>query len=298
MPQMLPGLAPLAEQYDAFIVDLWGTVHNGVAPLPGAVDCLERLQAAGKTVAFLSNVPRRVEQAHAVLAQIGIHRSLYNHLYSSGQETWDALLTRPDDWHRSFGRRTFYIGPDRHTDMVDEHPELEAVAELVEAEVVLCVGPQEPDKTTVEEHLPILSEAASRSLKMICANPDVVVIRAGSRVLCAGGLAQHYERELGGDVRWHGKPYPAVFERCQALLGEPDPARVLVVGDSLTTDIAGANAAGMPSALVFGGIHREAMGIGFGEMPTAGAADAIFEDVGETPSYGLPSLRWWPAALR
>ena len=292
MPELLARLAPLAEEHDAFIVDLWGTVHDGAAPLPGAVDCLERLQAAGKAVAFLSNVPRRVEQAHGVLAQIGIRRGLYNHLYSSGQETWDALLARPEDWHRSFGRRAFYIGPDRHSDMIDEHPELEGVVALAEAEVVLCVGPQEPKKTTVEEHLPILAEAASLGLKMICANPDVVVLRSGSRVLCAGGLAQHYEQELGGDVRWHGKPYPAVFERCQQLLGEPDPSRVLVIGDSLTTDIAGANAAGMASALLFGGIHAEALGIGFGEMPSADAADVLFADIGETPTYGLPSLRW------
>ncbi len=80
MPEMFPGLAPLAERYDSFIIDLWGTAHDGIEPLPGAVDCLEQLQAAGKAVAFLSNVPRRVEQTHGVLAGIGIHRSLYNYL--------------------------------------------------------------------------------------------------------------------------------------------------------------------------------------------------------------------------
>ena len=293
MPEMLPSLAPLAERYDAFVIDLWGTVHDGADPLPGAVDCLEQLQAAGKAVAFLSNVPRRVEQIYGVLAKIGIHRDLYNHLYSSGQETWDALAARADDWHQSFGRRAFYLGPDRHTDMVDEHPSLDCVAALAEAEVVLCFGPQEPEKATLDEHLPLLAEAASHGLKMICANPDVVVLRPGGRrALCAGGLAQHYERELGGDVRWHGKPYPAVFARCQSLLGEPDPSRVLVIGDSLTTDVAGANAAGMASALLFGGIHAEALGISFGETPAESAFENLCRQVGQTPTFGLPALRW------
>ena len=293
MPELLTGFAALAERYDAFIIDLWGTVHDGADPLPGALDSLEHLQAAGKAVAFLSNVPRRVEPTHGVLAQIGIHRGLYNHLYSSGQETWDALAARADDWHRSFGRRAFYIGPERHKDMVDEHPEIDAVATLAEAEVVLCVGPQEPERTTLAQHLHLLEEAAAHGLKMICANPDVVVLRSGGlRALCAGGLAQHYERELSGDVRWHGKPYPAVFERCHALLGAPDASRVLVIGDSLTTDIAGANAAGMDSALLFGGIHAEALGIDFGDLPSADAADALFTEIGQTPTYGLPTLRW------
>ena len=293
MSETLPGLADLADQFDAFIVDLWGTVHDGAEPLPGAVDCLQRLQAAGKAVAFLSNVPRRVEQTHAVLAEIGIHRGLYNHLYSSGQETWDALLNRPDEWHRSFGHRAFYLGPERHTDMVSEHPELEGASNLAEADFILCVGPQEPERTKVEQHVDLLEEASSQDLKMVCANPDVVVLRSGGRrALCAGGLAKHYAEELGGDVRWHGKPYPGVFERCQALLGQPDPARVLVVGDSLTTDIAGANAAGLRSALLFGGIHAERLGITFGEQPALEAAQGLYAEHDQAPTYGLPVFRW------
>ena len=123
MPDMLPGLAPLADQFDAFIVDLWGTVHDGAAPLPGAVECLERLQAAGKAVAFLSNVPRRVERTHGMLAQIGIGRDLYNHLYSSGQETWDAIATRADAWHRSFGRREILApAPEKVSDRYRPRP--------------------------------------------------------------------------------------------------------------------------------------------------------------------------------
>ena len=293
MPDMLPGLAPLADQFDAFIVDLWGTVHDGAAPLPGAVDCLERLQAAGKAVAFLSNVPRRVERTHGMLAQIGIGRDLYNHLYSSGQETWDALINRSDAWHQSFGHRAFYLGPDRHADMVEEHPELEGAENLADADFVLCVGPQEPELTQLEEHVALLEEAASHNLKMVCANPDVVVLRSGGlRALCAGGLAKYYAEELGGDLRWHGKPYPAVFERCRALLGQPDPSRVLVIGDSLTTDIAGANAAGLPSALLFGGIHAAALGISFGEAPVAEAAADLYDKLEQQPTYGLPILRW------
>ena len=75
--------------------------------------------------------------------------------------------------------------------------------------------------------------------------------------LCAGALAVHYE-EIGGEVRWHGKPYPSVYASTLGLLGIADKRRVLAVGDSLRTDIAGANGAGIDSLLIAGqGIHAD-----------------------------------------
>src|SRR5712691_544195 len=89
---------------------------------------------------------------------------------------------------------------------------------------------------------------------MVCANPDLGVIHDGKPALCAGALAEHYER-VGGRVRWHGKPYPSVYGSCLALLGVADRRRLLAIGDSLRTDIAGAAAAGIDSLLIAGGVH-------------------------------------------
>ena len=285
------GLAPLAARYDAFIVDLWGTVHDGIHPLPGAVEALASLQRQGKQVAFLSNVPRRVEPLYGILDEIGVHRDLYDHAYSSGQETWDALATRPDDWYRSLGRRAYYIGPTRHGDMTQEHPAIDP-SELDDADFALCIGPREGHERALAGNIAVLEAVAARGLRLICANPDRTVFRGGERLICAGALADHFEHELGGEVRWHGKPYPSVFQSAQKLLGEPDPHRVLVIGDSLTTDIAGANAVGMPSALLFGGIHAEQLGIEPGGLPKTAAAAALFAEIGQAPTYGLPALSW------
>jgi HAD superfamily hydrolase (TIGR01450 family) len=89
---------------------------------------------------------------------------------------------------------------------------------------------------------------------MVCANPDLVVIHAGKPALCAGALAEDYER-LGGRVRWHGKPHASVYDSCLGLLGIADRSRILAIGDSLRTDIAGAANAGIDSLLVAGGVH-------------------------------------------
>ena len=94
-------------------------------------------------------------------------------------------------------------------------------------------------------------------LPMICGNPDLEVIRDGVRVLCAGSLAARYQ-ELGGDVRSLGKPDPAIYQPALASLGVPTH-RVLAVGDSLRTDIAGAVSAGLAACWVLDGLHGEAL---------------------------------------
>ena len=107
---------------------------------------------------------------------------------------------------------------------------------------------------------------------MICANPDLQVIRGGVRVLCAGSLALRYQ-ELGGDVRSIGKPDPAIYQPVLQRLGLP-VERVLAVGDALHTDIAGAAAVDIAACWVLGGIHGEALADGSGRYDLARAEAA------------------------
>ena len=74
------GFAAIADEFDGFILDLWGVIHNGVAPLPGSVDCMKELRRSGKPVALLSNAPRRVHSTVAKLREMGIDDDLYDHI--------------------------------------------------------------------------------------------------------------------------------------------------------------------------------------------------------------------------
>ena len=127
---------------------------------------------------------------------------------------------------------------------------------------------------------------------MICANPDREVIRGDQREICAGAIAERYESQFGGDVAWHGKPYRPVFDETLRLLGDPPRARVLMVGDGIHTDIAGAAAAGIDAILVCGGIHAAALGITPGEVPVAPALEAFLAEHGQSPRYAAARLRW------
>ena len=249
----LPGLAPLAPAYDGFILDLWGVVHDGVQPYPGVHDCLERLRAAGKRVVMLSNAPRRAGPVRRQLLRMGIEETLYDGVMTSGEATHLLLRDRPDDWSAALGRRVFHLGPDRDRNVL-AGLDLELTETPEDATCVLNTGPDDhlnPTDPTVFD--PALQTCAGRRLPMICANPDLEVIRGGVRVLCAGTFAQRYA-SLGGDVRSIGKPDPLIYGPVLDILALPK-SRVIAVGDALRTDIAGAAAIGVDSCWVLGGIH-------------------------------------------
>ena len=277
-------MARLAGEYGGFIVDLWGVVHDGVTPLPGAVDCLAHLREAGKRVVLLSNAPRRSAAAQAAMRAMGIPDALYDALLTSGEAAHIALRDRSDPWYAALGRRVFHLGPERDRNVM-EGLDLEPVAAPAEAEFVLNTGPDDHRQNhTVADFEDTLRECARHRLRMICANPDLEVIRGGVRVICAGALAARYA-ELGGEVRSLGKPDPAIYAPVMEMLGTEKP-RTLAVGDALRTDIAGAKAAGVASCWVLGGIHGEALG-----ADAAGAREEV-RRAGLSPVACIPGFVW------
>ena len=251
--QFLSGFAPLAARYDGFIVDLWGVVHDGVTPYEGAVDCLEHLRAVGKPAVLLSNAPRRAAVAQEGMREMGIPDALYTGILTSGEVTHRMLFERTDPWFAALGRRMFHLGPDRDRNIY-EGLDLVPVEDPAGADFVLNTGPDYRSPTDLWAYEGTLRECRAAGLPMICANPDLEVIRGGEPVICAGALARRYE-ELGGEVRWIGKPDPAIYGPALQMLGLPRGS-VLAIGDALRTDIAGATAAGIDACWVLGGIHR------------------------------------------
>ena len=281
--QHLDGFAPLAAQYRGFILDLWGVVHDGVAPYPGAVDCLTRLRGAGKRVVLLSNAPRRAAVAAAGMTAMGIAPDLYDGIVTSGEVTHTLLRDRDAPGFSDLGRRLHHIGPERDRNVFAGLDYAQASGPAG-ADFVLNTGPDDTrTPTDVAAWFDELAACHAAGLPMVCANPDLEVIRGGARVICAGALALHYV-SLGGRVLWVGKPDPAVYRPVFATLALP-PAQVLAVGDALRTDIAGAAAAGVDACWVLGGIHGD-------DLAGPAAADAAAGAAGLAPRATLPAFRW------
>jgi HAD superfamily hydrolase (TIGR01459 family) len=271
--RVIDGMRALAAEYDGFILDLWGVVHDGTAPFPGVLDCMAQLLAEGKRVVLLSNAPRRADDVVRRIARIGVPEGLYHGVMSSGEECWQHLHRRDDPFYAALGRHCLHIGSERDME-IREGLDLDFVATPAAADFILNTGPAEWDDT-IADYAPVLGAARRQGLPMVCANPDLVVVHNGKPALCAGALAEHYE-EIGGRVRWHGKPHPSVYDSCLELLGIADRRRLLAIGDSLRTDITGAAAAGIDSLFIVGGVHADEFAAG-GNLDRARIAAAIAE---------------------
>ncbi len=282
-------LAEHAQDHDALSLDLWGTLHDGIRPLPGVLACVAQLKTAGKRLLILSNAPRRNDAVIARMRHIGLPDDAYDGVLSSGEAVWQALRDRPDPWHQALGRRCYVIGG-TGDDSAVSGLDIEQVEDMAAADFVVCVG-IDHSGATVAEYEDVMAAARGRSLPMICANPDLEVLRGEAREICAGSISARYE-EMGGNVFYHGKPYGPIYETALRLLDLGDGARVLAVGDSLRTDIAGAAKAGLDSLLVTGGIHAVALGIGAGATPDPARLAALCAELGARPTAAIAAFRW------
>jgi HAD superfamily hydrolase (TIGR01459 family) len=289
-PIFCSGLADLASRYRGFIVDQWGVLHDGAAPYADALDCLTQLRAAGKRVVLLSNSGRRNAFNRDQLAELGIGPELYDGLVTSGEATWRALAERRAAGFADLGRRCLLWSRGGERGMV-EGQALDVVEDVADADFLLLAGTEEDAR--LEDFTAELEGAAARDLPLICANPDVVVVRPdGSFGMAPGAVARHYE-SLGGRVALVGKPHRPVYEMCLEALGPLPPGAVLTIGDSVAHDIAGGAAMGLATALVMGGIHAPLFDLERGPSANGAALERLRADYGASPDWVLPRFRWF-----
>jgi len=246
------GISDIAERYDAFLVDVWGVLHDSAQAYPGAPECLQHLQRCGKRVILLSNAARRSLLLEEEFSAFGIFPSMYECIVSSGELTWQAFAAGGDPELEQLGKRYYLFGSAQYR-LTEGLPLLRAT-NLAAADFLFAVGVAGSPQSTVE-YEEVLQEAAGRGLPMVCANPDIWVVRNGVMGIAPGAVAARFE-ELGGKVIYFGKPYQAVYRRCFDILQGIAPRRIVAVGDALITDIAGAEAQKIDSLLVAGGIHQ------------------------------------------
>lgn len=287
---ILPGLSAIADQYDGFILDLWGLIHDGRTAYAGAADTLKRLQQQGKRVVMLSNSPRRAELLKVMMERFGIGRDHYNEVMSSGEAVFQELLARTDPWFATLGKRCLLIGVERDRELLIGL-DLTLVEKPEEADFILNTGPDGPG-AKLEDYTAQLDRSLDLKLPMLCANPDLVVMVDGQEVLCAGALAAYYEQR-GGDVRYRGKPDPAIYQTCFALLGINDKSRILGVGDAFHTDMAGAKNAGIDGLFCSGGIHADELNTSYGHPPDPARLKMLAESyAGIRPVGAIGGFTW------
>jgi HAD superfamily hydrolase (TIGR01459 family) len=275
-------LRDLVGDVDVLLSDIWGVVHNGLIAFPEACDALQSFRARGGTVILITNAPRPADSVQRQLRKLRIADETYDAIVSSGDLTRHFVADHS-------GQRMFLIGPERDSSI---YRGLDPVlAPLERADYIVCTGLFDDETESAENYRAMMLQARERKLTLVCANPDIVVERGDRLIYCAGAIAELY-LELGGEVIFYGKPHRPIYERAIALATERRGRavqlnRVLAIGDSVRTDLAGAQGFGIDCLFVTRGIHAEDFD-GIDQLDPA----SVRELFGHPPRALTRELRW------
>lgn len=280
--RILASAAEIAPSYDVWLCDVWGVLHNGMRAFAEAHAACTAFRAAGGTVVLISNAPRPFDSVARQLDGLGVPRSAYDAIVTSGDVT-RSLVTGLQ------GRPIYHLGPERDLPVFAG---LDArLSGPDSAEAVVCTGLVNDITETPDDYRQQLRGFRARALPFICANPDLVVERGNDVVYCAGALAAAYEA-IGGTVAYAGKPHRPIYDLAQAAAerhraGAVPKSRVLAVGDGLKTDMAGAAAFGIPALFIPSGVH-----VTPGRALDNGLIAELFAGAGWRPVAAIGRLEW------
>ena len=277
---IISSIADLAPTSDAWIVDIWGVMHNGVRAFAAAGEACRKFRAGGGIVVLLSNAPRPFTAVIGHMTSLGVDPASYDTGVTSG----DATRGMIEAWT---GRALLHVGPARDLGLFTGLNVQMAPAEA--AEGIVCSGLFDDTKETPADYDALFTSLVARKVPMICANPDLVVERGDKLVYCAGSLAAAYAAK-GGQVLYAGKPHQPIYQRTLDAIGRikgsPVPReRILAIGDGVDTDLKGAHAASVRSVFIASAVHLP------GGLDATGLA-RLFAGRPFAPVAALPALVW------
>lgn len=290
MSQIVSSLDEISQNYDALFVDLWGCIHNGLEPFAEAVAAMQRYRAGGGKVVYVTNAPRHWQSVSKQLDHIGV-----------AEDSWDAIATSGDSarfamYNGAVGSKVYFIGQPHDLNFFDplkivEDPVAIERVSLEEAEGIICCGPEDP-MADPDVNRPTFLFAKQKGMKLLCANPDIVVDRGERREWCAGALAKLYT-EMGGESLYFGKPHPPIYDlarRRLSAMGENVPdSRILCIGDGVLTDVRGAMGEDLDCLFISGGLAAAETKTEIDPDPQA--LQAYLETEMVSPRYSIGKLR-------
>jgi HAD superfamily hydrolase (TIGR01459 family) len=238
--EKLYNFSKIYHQYDVFLIDLWGVMHNGIRLNPGAIKTVENLSNNNKKIIFLSNAPRPAKHVVGFLKKLKMEEKFLKNVLTSGEAAMKSLKKN------KFGTKFYHLGPERDDSLFFEVKENKTTLE--NCDFILCTGLFENQMSNLEYYKNLLKNFTKK--KLVCTNPDLIVHRGKTQEYCAGKIAEIFEN-LGGKAIYFGKPYREVYLSCLDM-----NKRTLVIGDNLNTDIKGANNMKLDSLFITGGIHK------------------------------------------
>jgi HAD superfamily hydrolase (TIGR01459 family) len=240
-------LSNLIDQYDAYIFDIWGVLHDGGEVFEGTLEIFNYL-AEKKEVRVMSNAPRRRETIASALQESGFNIEKKD-IFTSG-ETARIILKNPSKYIGISNPKLFHMGHERNTELTEDI-DIDFTNKFEEANLILLSAFKDAEEN-YQEIIDLMQYAAKNNIPVLCSNPDRKVMHLGKPRNCAGYFAD-YCINSGGKVIYSGKPDILIYNECLNSLNTKYQDRILMIGDTFHTDIDGAHNSGIHSALVLNG---------------------------------------------
>jgi len=269
--KVITGLREVYKHYDAFFIDLWGVMHNGIHLYPEAIEVVENLYKLKKRFILMSNAPRPSKNVEKFLLNLKMDKIFTKNIFTSGEAALKSLK------QKIYGKFFYHLGPKRDASLFEGFEKNKK--NLKDADFILCTGFLDNKEDLLDFYKNLLKDYTR--LKMICTNPDLIVHRGSKKEYCAGTLAEIF-KQLGGKVIYFGKPHPEIYKFCFKK-GES----ILVIGDNILTDIKGANNMKFDSLFIINGIHKNE----FLNLPLKNY-DKILEKYSTKTNYYQKNLTW------
>lgn len=255
-------MTTLAQEHDCLLLDLDGTVFRGQEPTTGAVETLAAVTS--RTLYVTNNASRSSDEVAQHLRAMGFAAAA-DDVVTSAQSAAHLLADR-----LPAGAPVLIVGTESLAAEI-ENVGLKPVRQWSDDPVAVVQG------HSPETAWPDLAEAALAirgNAFWVAANVDRTLPSERGLLPGNGSMVAALQAATDREPTVAGKPQPRLLTDA---LSRGDFRNPLVVGDRLDTDIAGANAAGVPSLLVLSGVST--------------ASEAVRAVVGERPNYIAADLR-------
>ena len=256
IPKTIKSLEEIINNYDIFILDQWGVMHDGIKGFHCAVKSVEKLSNLNKNLIIVSNSSKRKNLTIQKLPSLGFNSEKFFEVMTSGEMTWQYLNRSIKNFKKNNNLNCYYIRDKSNKDseiFVSGLEEYNFVEDIEEADFILGRTLKKQSKSS--DFLPLLLKALKKNIPFYCANPDYVSIENNKFNICMGTIAELY-KSLGGKIIIFGKPNIEIYIESLKKIKKLEKSRILAVGDSIYHDIKGANSYGVDSVLITSGIHQ------------------------------------------
>ena len=253
--ETIKSIKEILNDYDNFIIDQWGVMHDGSFGYDHAFDTINYLNKKNKKLFIISNSSKRSMSSIDKLPKLGFKKSSFINTVTSGEMIWQLLKKKYSDAKNK--NNCFHIYDLAKEDELyfRDGLNLNYVEKIEEADLILActsfINLQPVD------YIPILEVALNKDIKMYCANPDFETVgsKNNKNTFCMGAIAEIYKK-MGGNVIIKGKPDVSIYTATTNQINL-EKKRTVAIGDSLFHDIQGANNFEIDSVLVKSGIHKD-----------------------------------------